>query len=233
MRIVSILLILVVQLTAHAQDNNQVRRVRNGSDMTKTIPYAERFQYDVFKDGKVFFRNGNIVKAKLNYSLPHGEVQFVDARKDTMILTDKVFISKITIEADTFYYFEKHGHVRKLMNFNNVTLAEKQFIAQLDSERNSAYEQYTSTSAISVYSSYTNSRGLQQPLEGNDKVLLKRRVVHILIDRNQNAFLATKANLLRLFPKHKRSISQYLKDNDNEFVELKDINAALTYASNL
>jgi len=233
MKYILLILFALTKPYANAQDATGVMRVKNGSDITKLMRYSDRFQYDNFKDGKVFFRNGRVVNAKLNYSLPHGEIQFVDAKKDTMILTDKNFISKITIAADTFYYFEKHGHVRKIANFKDVGLAEKLFIANIGSERHSAYNQYTSTSAISVYSSYTNSSGLQQALEGNDKVLLKRRAVYFFIDKNQDLYIANKANLLRVFPKNKRAINQYFKDNQTEFEELKDINAALEYASSL
>lgn len=233
MRHLLFLLSFAIQICAQAQVSNDVVRVKNGSDITKLMPFTDRFQYESFKDGKVFFRNGRVVNAKLNYSLPHGEVQFVDAKKDTMILTDKNFISKITIAADTFFYSEKHGHVRKIADFGDVGLAEKQFIAQIGSERHSAYNQYTSTSAISTYSSFTNSSGMQQALEGNDKVLIKKRAVYFFIDKNQDLHLANKGSILKVFPKHKKAINQYFKDNKTEFEDLKDISAALEYASSL
>lgn len=233
MRHLTIFLLLVVPLFGYAQNAGNEMKVKNGSDIAKSLRYAERFSYPSFLDGKVYFRNGRVVNAKLNYSLPHGEIQFVDAKKDTLILNDKLLMDKITIAADTFYYYQHHGHVRKVAGYKYVSLAEKQILGTNGVERYAAYNQYSSTSAISTYSSFVNSNGQPQTLEGSDKIFLKKRFVYFFLDRNRDIYLATKGNLLKVFPRHKKAIHAYIKENKLEFSNPEEIVKTLEFASSL
>jgi hypothetical protein len=232
MRYLAIFLFLL-PFYANAQNAGDEMKVKNGSDITKSLKYSDRFSYPSFLDGKVYFRNGRVVNAKLNYSLPHGEVQFVDAKKDTLILNDKNFIDKITIAADTFYYYQHHGHVRKVAGYNRVSLAEKQILGTNGVERYAAYNQYSSTSAISTYSSFVNSNGQPQTLEGSDRIALKKRFVYFFLDQNRDIYLATKGNLVKVFPRHKKALHTYFKENKVEFANPEEIVKTLEFASSL
>ncbi|TDE13712.1 hypothetical protein [Dyadobacter psychrotolerans] len=226
-------LFLVLPLLGNAQNVSNEMKVKNGSDITKTLPYSERFRYSSFLDGKVFFRNGRVVDAKLNYSLAHGEIQFLDAKNDTLILNDKNFMDRIAIAADTFYYYQHHGHVRKVAGYSQVMLAEKQILGTNGTERYAAYNQYSSTTAISTYSSFVNGAGQPQELEGSNKILLKKRFVYFFLDKNRDIYLATKGNLLKVFPRHKKALNEYLKTNNVEFFDPKEIVQTLEFASSL
>ena len=232
MRYLTAFLLLVFPLFGNAQNVSNDMKVKNGSDITKTLPYSQRFRYPSFLDGKVFFRNGSVVDAKLNYSLAHGEVQFLDTKNDTLLLNDKNFINKIAVATDTFYYYQQHGHVRKVAAYDQVTLAEKQILGTNGIERYAAYNQYSSTTAISTYSSFVNA-GQPQELEGSNKILLKKRYVYFFLDKNRDIYLATKGNLLKVFPRHKKVLNDYFKANKVEFYDPKEIEKALEFASSL
>lgn len=233
MRYLTLFLFFAFSLNGNAQDAANEMKVKNGADITKSLQYSDRFSYPSFLDGKVHFRNGRVVNAKLNYSLAHGEVQFLDAKKDTLILNDKNFIDKITIAADTFYYHQHHGHVRKVVGYNRVSLAEKQILGTNGVERYAAYNQYSSTSAISTYSSFVNSNGQPQTLEGSDRISLKKRFVYFILDQNRDIYLATKGNLVKVFPRHKKALQQYYKTNKVEFANLEEIVKTLEFVSSL
>jgi hypothetical protein len=229
----TILFLLTVFTFLHAQNISSDMKVKNGSDVTKSLPYAERFHYDAFREGKVVFRNGRVVNAKMNYSIPHGEIQFIDPKNDTLILNDKVLMDKIIIDADTFFYYQHYGHVRKIAGYKQVSFAEKQILGTAGTERNAAYNQFSATTAISTYSNYTNNAGKQDYEGGSDKILLKRRYVYYFLDRNRNIYTATKGNLLKVFPRQKRALNQYLKTNKLDFHNPRDIVQAMVYASDL
>ena len=228
-----LLFCIAISTCLNAQNVSEDMKVRNGSDVTKSLPYAERFRYDTFRDGKVFFRNGRIVNAKLNYSIAHGEIQFIDPKNDTLILNDKIFMDKITIDADTFFYYQHHGHVRKIAGYKQVSLAEKQLLGTIGKERNAAYNQFSATTAISTYSTLTNNAGQQEYEGGSDRLLLKRRSAYYLLDKNRDIYTATKGNLLKVFPRHKKALIEYFKSNKVEFNDPKAIVRALEYASRL
>lgn len=216
-----------------AQYSRDVVRVKSGSDISRMMSYSDRFQFEKFREGKAHFRNGRVVNARFNYNRVHKEVQFIDQKYDTLILNDKLFVDKITIEADTFYYYERYGHVRLIGNYGNIKLAEQQLIGNMGTERYSAYDQYSSTSAISSYSSFTNGAGTQQALEGSDKVLLKKRSIFFLIDKNRGLLPLNKGSLLRAFPLHKRALNDYFKANKVELEKPEEVTRVLEYADSL
>jgi len=215
-----------------SQNTKDVYRVNNGTDISKAFSYQERYQFESFREGTVYFRGGRMSKARLNYSLVHGEVQFINA-KDTLLLTENDFVDRIEIGDDIFYYVKGHGHLRKKAEFGGVKLTEKLFLVPAGSEKKSAYDQYTETSAISSYSSYTNSNGMRQTLDGSDRVILKKRNIYFWMDKNRRFVLATKANLHKLFPHQKKSVNRYIQEQKIDFEKETDLAKVLEYATSL
>ena len=230
--IVLFTLCCIIAISSFSQNTKDIYRVKNGTDISKAFPYKERYQFGTFRDGAVYFRGGRVSKAKLNYSLIHGEVQFVSS-KDTLLLTENDFIDSIEIGDDVFYYLKGHGHLRQKAAFGQVKLAEKLFLITMGSEKHAAYDQYTETSAISSYSSYTNSNGVRQGLDGNDKVLLRKRSLYFWIDKNKRFTFATKANLIKLFPHQKKSINHYIQEHKINLEKEEDLVKVLEYTSRL
>ena len=228
-----LLFVMLISGNAVRAQVNDIYRVKNGTDVTKVIPFEERYQFAKFKDGRVLFRNGKISKAMMNYSLVHGEVLFVDAKKDTLLFTDNEYISNIVIGDALYYYTKGHGHVHAIKDFNGVKLGKKQFLVRMGNEKYASYEQYSSTSAISSYTSFINSNGNFQDLESNVKVVLKRRSIFFLIDPNDRVMLATRPNLLKIYTKNKRRLNAYLKENQISFEKEEDLKNVLEFASRL
>jgi hypothetical protein len=229
-----IAILIVFTRTSFAQvSKHDIFRVKNGSDVTKVIPFADRYQFSKFQDGKVLFRNGRISNAHLNYSLVHGQVLFVDTKKDTMLFEDTDFINKVFVGDHVFYYQKGHGHIEAIEDFGGVKLGKKQFLVRMGNERYASYEQYSSTSAISSYSSFINQNGTFQTLEGSDKIILRRRSIFFLIDKNERILMATRPNLLKLYPNNKKALNEYLKGNGTSFDKEEDLKNALQFASRL
>jgi len=217
-----------------AQKTKDFYKVKSGTDISKMLPFEERYQFGKFQEGKVYFRNGKIVTANLNYSIVHGEVQFVNFKKDTLLLTDHDFIDRIAINDHVFYYLEGHGHIQQKADFSKIKLAEKQFLVVMGREKYAAYDQYSATSAISSYSGYTSgTAGAFSPLQGIDKVILRKRFSYFWIDKNQRISNANKANLLKIFPKYKHELNEFVKDNNTDFNKEDDLIKILEYTDSL
>jgi len=210
---------------------NDIYRVKNGSDVSSVIPFEQRYQFDKFQEGSVLFRNGRISKAQMNYSLVHGEVLFLDVRKDTLLFDNNDYISKIFIGDALYYYTKGHGHVHAIQDYGGVRLGKKQFLVRMGNEKYASYEQYSATSAISSYSSFVNQNGNFQDLESNVKVVLKRRSIFFLIDRNDRVMFATRPNLLKIYPKNRRKLNDYLKEHATNFEKEEDLKNALQFAN--
>jgi hypothetical protein len=216
-----------------AQKGRESYQVGSATDVNKVIPYAGRYQYPAFTDGQVHFRNGKTSNAKMNYNLVHGEVMFISLLRDTLLFADNNFVDRVQIGNSVYYYNPGHGHIEIAGNYGDIKLGKKQFLAQLGHEKYAAYGQYSSTAAISSYSTFMNKQGEFRYLDTNEKVLMKRRAVYFLIDKNQRFYLANRANLLKIFPSQKSAISRFLRDNEINLEVEPDLEKTLEFCSTL
>lgn len=229
----AIFLFFVAPLYASAQINNRAFRVNNGGDIRTVISTRDRYLYDGFREGKVYFRNGRVSVARLNYSFFHSEIQFINPKNDTLLLSDNDFISRIVINNDVFYYQKKQGHIQNIGDYGKVMLGRKQQLLFMGSEKNAGYNQYSSASAVSSYSHFTNRNGEIQTLSSGDKLILRKKTDFYLIDRNLRFSLANRAGLLKIYPDHKKALNNYLKDNQINFLEENDLVKTLEFCQSL
>ncbi|SEJ27565.1 hypothetical protein SAMN04487995_3908 [Dyadobacter koreensis] len=233
-KIFSIFCILIcIYTNLNAQNTDKTIRVKNGSDIRKTVPMRDRYLYEEFKEGKVFFRNGNISKSPLNYSLFHREIQFISPAKDTLLLGDNDFISKIIIQSDTFYFDRSHGHIQKIGNYGKIKLGKQQMLLIMGNEKYAGYNEYSGTAAVSSFSNFSNRNGELQQLQSNDKLILRRKSDYYLIDQNLRFALPNRANFLKLFPEKRKDITAYLKENETDFLKETDLVKLLEFCQSL
>ncbi|WP_439583365.1 hypothetical protein [Dyadobacter bucti] len=217
----------------YAQEGNGLYRVKSGSDVTKTIPVKEQFQYKDFVDGVAYYRNGRKANAKLNYNLAHGEVMFISPEKDTMLFSENKFFYKVDVGGNSYYFNEGVGHVEIIGDYDRAKLGRKQFLVRAGEEKYAAYGQYSSTSATTGYSSFINANGEFQHLQSGDKIVMKRRVIYYFMDKNLTLYLANRSNLLKIHPGNKRALNEYLKDNQISFDNEEDLRNVLEFCMTL
>jgi hypothetical protein len=227
------MLICLSAAPSYGQYSRDVYPVLTGKDINTLIPYAGKFQYPDFLNGQVHFRNGKISNAKINYSRVHGELMFISPARDTLLFAEPDFIERISMGENLFYYQREHGHVRIVGNFGSVELGRKEFLAKLGHEKNASYGQYSSTSAISSYSTFMNSTGEHRFLNINERVILKKREVFFLVDKNKRLYIANRNNLFKLFPSSKSAVSRFLKENETNFESEPDLEKLLTFCSSI
>jgi hypothetical protein len=228
-----IVLCFYISLNASAQIHNPVFRIKDGGDIRTVSTPRERFLYDGFQMGKVYFKNGKISVARLNYSFFHGEIQFIGPQKDTLLLTENDFISNIIINGDHFYFEKNQGHAQNIGEYGKIILGRKQQLLFFDKEKNSGYNEYTSSSPVSSYTHFTNSNGETQALKSDSKLLFRKHSYYYFIDRNRKFNIANRVNLVKIYPDHKRAINNYLKDAGINFLDENDLVKVLLYCQSL
>ncbi|MCF0057095.1 hypothetical protein [Dyadobacter sp. CY356] len=215
-----------------AQDTPKIYRTKNGTDISKSIPYQEQFLFEQFLPGKVYFRNGRVVNARLNYNLFYGELTFIDPKRDTLLLTDKDFMDSIAVGSTIFYSMPKQGHVREIKNYDKLRLVERTVLAVLDNEKESAFNHYSATSAISNYKNFSNQNGYQW-MKPTDKIVFKRKSENFFLDKNQRFYIPSKASLLKLFRDNNKEINDFIKAENIDFSKQPDLIRLLEFCSSL
>ncbi len=224
-----ILFILIVCSPLVAQVAKNSYHVPNNSDITRTIPFKDRYLLENFRKGLVYFRNGSKSEARLNYSFFHAEIQFIDEKKDTLLLAESEFVSKVTIDDLLFYYLPKQGYIQQIGDFNKVRLGRRQKLIMADTEHRTAYGGYSSTASVNSLTTYVDRQGQQQKLNAGTNVIMRNAATYFFMDQNQRFYSASKANLSKIFPKHKDEISQYFKEHDVNFLIEQDMVSLLEY----
>jgi hypothetical protein len=216
-----------------AQSFKDTYRVQGDNDLTKVIPAKERFLLENFRKGTVYFKSGKKTEATLNYSFPHSEILFISAKNDTLRLADNDLISRIVIDDLMFYYWHNQGHLLEVGNFNKVRLTKRQELIVSDTDNYSGYGRIFSDGNITSYSTVENLKGYYQPLKTAGVVYLKKATSYFLMDQNDRFRPASKANLIKIFRRHRKEIDRYLAENSVSFSNEQDLIKLLEYSQSL
>jgi hypothetical protein len=191
-----------------------VKAGQNISDL-----YKEIYRYPQFTAGRVYFMNGDVSAAKLNYNLISQIMLFTNNTGDTLAIDNESTIKYITIAKDTFYYDE--GYLELVENYSHVKLAIKQKIKFSDKKKIGAFGMPTSTVKTESDDTFLGDRRYNFTIAED---LIFKKETEFYLNDDANHFLAiNKKNLLRLYPKKKDSIENFLKENNINLREEKGI----------
>jgi len=147
-------------------------------------------------------------------------MHFISPKGDTLALANEKNIRYVAIANDTFYYDQ--GYVRLLSADDGVKLVKKQVWIISDTRQVGAYNSTSNSASISSYTSY-NEGGRLYDLVVNEDIILKKVDQFYFGDVNNHFVLATKKNLLLLFPKEQQRIELFLKENKISFSNQDDL----------
>ena len=157
----------------------------------------------------------------MNYNSLTDEMLFIDPKGDTLALKDEKTVKFITLDKDTFYYYE--GYIRLVASNSIVKLAEKQVWEVADIRKIGSYNRPSTTFAITSYSTLTDRFGSSHDLLLNEDLVLRKKANYYFGDIYNHFAPAGKKNLLLLFPKGQNSLANYLKENKVNFDKKDDL----------
>lgn len=222
------LILLVWCCNASAQDSTIT--IKAGTSFSESVSMTDLYEYPQFVYGKVFFRQGDSTVARLNYQRLSDAMQFIDFKGDTLDIAYAGTIKFFRINNDIFYY--DNGYVKLIKDNSTVKLAEKKTLIVTGRNKIGAYDMASPTSAITNYGSLIDHRAIYKLVPRED-IILKRKTEYYLGDKYNHFVLANKKNLLRLYSKHDRPITAYLKENDIDFNKREDLEKLIQYLANL
>jgi hypothetical protein len=231
MKIFLLVITLISHTTLLAQDTKLVT-VKAGVSIREYLSFADVFYYPRFINGIVYFKDGGRGSAKLNYNLLLDEINFIDAKNDTLVLANdtKETIDLISIDKDSFYF--DNGYVMHIAGNNAVKLAVRQVWTKAAKERASVYNSNSlASSTVSLASYFVLGQGYN--LISNEDVEL-RKVTHYYFGDKHNRFvLAGKKNLMKVFPDEEDRIEKYLKENKVDFSNQDHLKKVVNFLSQL
>jgi hypothetical protein len=220
---------LLLAATAPAQNSNTLL-VKAGTTIKESIPPAELYHFAAFRTGKVYFKDGRSAAGLMNYHRLLDELQFINSKGDTLAVDNEPTIELVVLDRDTFYY---DGSFIKLLHANGDTkLGVKQWLKLIDRQKTGGYDQPSTTSAITAFSSYDDGRRLYDLVVREDLIL--NRELQYYFGNKFNRFVpVTRKNVYDLFPKHEAALTEYLKTEKVDFKKGSDLQKLFTFLAQL
>lgn len=213
------LLLLSSFLLVVAISSAQTYTVKNGSSISDVLTLSDIYQYPQFMPGTAFLKDGRKAPGKLNYNLLVAEVQFIDPKGDTLALNMDDQLQHLVIGKDTFY-FDK-GYLEQVTTGGGVKLAKRTYFSS-NHQKEGAYG-VSSPSSSSTSISTINIQDKTYTLKVAEDVILMKNKLFYFGDQNNHFYHAEKKNLLKLVPKNKDKVEDYLKANNVNFSSEDDL----------
>jgi hypothetical protein len=212
-------LLILLSIVCSAQKNEPII-VKAGNNIKESISLNDQYVYPQFKDGAVYFLEGSVSNVKLNYNKLFREMQYIDAKGDTLAIANGNMVKMVVIDTDTYYFSD--DYLKLVSGNNDFKLAVRQSLIIADRQKLGGYDSRSSSSAITSISSIPDG-ARQIPLKVNEDLLFSREERFYIGDKYNHFLPINKKNLLELFGKYEDELKQYLKEQKPSFNKKDDM----------
>jgi hypothetical protein len=198
-------------------------KVEPGEKLNEALPVTARYSYPDFMPGVVFFKDGVVSRANLNYSHLFGQLQFLKSR-DTLYVSNVDDVKYVVVGNDTFY-FQKYW-LRQFACSGKVRLAEYKILDFANKEKIGPFG-VKSLGAIEAVQSIDNVSSIDRNYTARETLIFVERNSYFFSDRFGNFIVANKKNLVDLFGKANPGLQKYLAEIKPNYNRREDMVALL------
>lgn len=223
-------LLSLLTLVVQAQVSESIT-VKAGEDLQKVLSSHGLYSFPSFTRGVVSFRDGDKAAALMNFNIYLNEIQFIDAKGDTLIIADPASIDSVAIDSALFYY--KKGYLQVVSNLASTKLVMKQKITFIP-VKIGAYGTTSQSAAIDNYRSIS-SPGFAHTnqLMLNQDVIVKKETIYSIIYKKFRVASASHSGFFTAFPDHRKEIDAFIEDEHIDFKKETDLKKLLLFCVQL
>ncbi len=188
-----------------------------GQRLNEVITFEDMYVYPEFTPGNVYYSQGVVNPAYLNYNLVISGIEFIDEFRDTLSIANTDQIDSLTIGEDTYYIFEGQ-YYRMLTKGERVTLFNKRSITF----RNASQSSTTSSSKNYAGVTYGN-RFQENNFRFETDMVFWFDSEYILRKQDGETIPMRKGKVLSAFPSQRSDIKSFLKSEDIDLDEESDL----------
>jgi hypothetical protein len=204
-------------------------KVRAGQMLVEAIPEKEQYRFDKFEKGCVVYYNNKQWRAMLNYNVLFRQVQAIGQSGDTLNLSKAHMIKHLRIGPSVFYYDRRNGYLEVRANYGPIKLAAKDLLVVINPKPTGGYgELLGDTESIMAM-----GNGNLPFYINRVSATAVRKSYYFLIDQNDRIFSANRTGVSKLFPRHRRAMADYLRENRVNFRQEEDLKQLLQFGSSL
>lgn len=175
-----------------------------------------------YEQGTVTLRNNQRVNVKLNYDATNRQMMYQQDGKN-MILTNIESVANVRIGARLFQPLE--GRFCEIVTISKKVLLIDWWIDNVHVGYKGAYGQVSQVRSHSVqlYSISGHSHEVANTVSDMDVYKQKNRNVYYFYEKTKQKKFKDKKSLLKLYPRHKDEITQWIEEFNTDFAKTEDI----------
>ena len=200
------------------------QKVESEGEIMHVLPVDERYRFDHFQSGKVFFNDGNTVNATLNYNFLNQEIEFINTVGDTLSIAQRNAVNRIKIGQQLFYHYPTVGYLEVCYELPTLKLVVQRVIQPVRNQRSKVIPHRLNSDDNSL-----NSTSALGNNESSLTLLAKRN--YFFVDKNKRLYPSQRSSLYRIFPQHRTIIKDYLKRYRINLEQEEDIIKVLQFCS--
>jgi len=195
--------------------------------------YKRGYLYETFTDGKLYYNDGSLSKAKLNFNGMTNEMLFISPQGDTMKFAHPEQASMVIIGSDTFSWFDNTFLKKVTHNETALNVYQKQELKYLNSEITTPYGSSGISSTTVQGGSLSNIGGpgrTGSTAFSDVRVLVFKKTTSLYISNSDGKFFPSKQNTFyKIFPNDKDKISAFVKEQKTDFSNVEDVEKLINF----
>ncbi len=191
--------------------------IHSGDSLSKHFTYL----FPSFGDGRVKMRDGRSVVYKMNFNLLLCDMEFIDAKGDSLVIDNPVEIDSILLDSCSFIYVYKKGYFQILAVSGDVSLAVSR-VGAFEPVPFGGKGEKMSTGGVEMYNSIATRQGMM-PLLFNQDIYALRTTSFLILYMGGQTENAKKSAFMRIYHGDKKTFDQFVKTNTIDFNKQGDL----------
>jgi hypothetical protein len=179
------------------------------------------FLFPSFRDAKVKMHDGRSVVYKMNFNLLLCDMEFIDAKGDSLVIDNPAEIDSILLDSCLFIYVDKKGYFQSLSVSGDVSLAVSR-VAAFEPVPFGGKGAKMPSGGVVRYNSLYN-RGGSMPLFFNQDIYALRTTSFLIFYMGGQTEDAGKAAFMRIYHGDKGTFDEFVKTNKINFNKQGDL----------
>ena len=227
------ILVLAAALGTTASLNAQLHEkiiIKAGENVGEAISPTGFYRLPQFTEGTFALKDGTKAKARFNYHIGNGEMEYISMKGDTMAVGVPEEIEIISIGENVRYIYNNRAYLEIIADKKPAKLAKKIKII-IENDRKGGYGESAPASSQINYKNFTLSTGL---LQLTHDLAIVKTTSYFWVDDKHNLQPANKKNSLKLVSKDKQAkLEAFIQENGINFNKEDDLIRLLHHAETL
>ncbi len=237
MKALIITLLFLISIREASSQSEFPYRVPAGIRIESIVPFDQLYLFPTFRRCAISYVDGKSSLAMANFNLLYQKMVLITVKKDTTFLKNDYLIRKYDFGDTSILNDQKYGLIELKGDSVYPKLGKRDFLhlIPVDEGTFDGYSNFVDPSSTNIVLRRLGNdtdRVLEDQF-ARSNILVEKKEVFFLIDKNNRVFPASGKYLYRILPRHKNTIRDYIKTESIDFKEEASLKKLIIFCQNL